>query len=200
MSSKEGDIFTKIASDRPPVAPKSTPSSSSAKSSSKDPTEKLKDSKEASSLKNKNETSLTVLVDIMSKGFKNLQNLLTRDYEEYDDELVFGYDDDDVVLLPDKEKEIFEALVDDAKFGRTVGPDITPTLAALANKYLKEPMSESIAKEKIETYSDPEMLSLLRLQNWINPFGKMSTFLEELILCYKVYNKISFPLLYLYSK
>ena len=153
MSSKEGDIFTKIASDKPPIAPKSTPSSSSAKSSSKDPKEKPK---EATSLKNKNETSLTVLADIMSKGFENLQNLLTRDCEEYDDDMVFGYDDDDdVVPLPDKEKDIFEALVDDAKFGGTVGPDITPTLAALANKYLKEPMSESIAKEKMEAYVRP---------------------------------------------
>ena len=71
----------------------------------------------------------------MSKGFENLQNLLTRDYEEYDDELVFGYDDDDVVPLPDREKDIFEALVDDAKFGGTVGPDITPTLAALAKVF-----------------------------------------------------------------
>ena len=110
--------------------------------------------KEATSSKTKNETSLTVLADIMSKGFENLQNLLTRNYEEYDNELVFGYHDD-AVPLSDKEKDIFESLVDDTKFGRTVGPYITPTLAALASVYLKGRLSESVAKEKMKAYVRP---------------------------------------------
>ena len=162
------DLFEKIMSDMPKEQHNSTnsvsneqltKSSSSHKASkegaSKDASVKAKDSSKKTK---SSDNALDKLVDIMSTGFSDLQNLLLERQMNYEDQIEYDYEydaDDDIPVEVNDPKDLFVDMADDIKSGDSTGPEVKSSLASLTDMLLQKKVAESLFTEKRTVHLRP---------------------------------------------
>ena len=93
------------------------------------------------------------LADIMTAGFKGLQNILLNQMEE----------EENFKEAAGKNQDFFTDLADELDSGNSTGPDVRKSLADLSDKLLRLKVNDSVMKEKRETYLRPKNIEFLQV-------------------------------------
>ena len=149
-------------------------SSCASSSKSESSSSKKKDSGNPVIHAGQNQDALSSLANIMQTGFQNLERILLSCSEMSDEpELPENLEMECETNIPSVESDVFETLSSELDSNSKLGPEISPSLAKLADKILITKMLST--DEKIDKYRRPANVEFLAVPHINKPiWGNMS--------------------------